>query len=97
MIRRFAVITGFCLTLAPCAPAMAQQASATTPPDVAAQFQQAALKSCNDALDHGNFTRWGSIDDCVTDKTLKMERAYHANQASPQAAIATQTHAPNRN
>jgi len=94
MGRRFAVMTAVCLTVAPCASAVAQ-AGAATPPDVQAQFQQAASKSCNDALDHGNFTRWGSIEDCVADKTLKMERAYHSNAASPQAAIATQTHAPN--
>jgi hypothetical protein len=95
MGRRFSLITAVCLSLAPFVAAMAQQAATGVPPDVQAQFQQAALKSCNDALDRGNFTRWGSIEDCVTDKTLKMERAYHTNPASPQAAIATQTHAPN--
>jgi len=95
MGRRFALMTALCLSLVPCASAMAQQTGAATPPDVKAQFQQAASKSCNDALDHGNFTRWGSIEDCVADKTLKMERAYHTNPASPQAAIATQTHAQN--
>jgi hypothetical protein len=88
-------MTAVCLALAPMAPALAQSAAATTPPDVQAQFQQAALKSCNDALDRGNFTRWGTIEDCVADKTLKMERAYHANPASPQAAIATQVRQPN--
>lgn len=93
MRHRFALITAVCLSAAPFALAVAQQAEA--PADIRAQFQQTALKSCNDALDHGNFTRWGSIEDCVADKTLKMERAYHTNPASPQAAIATQTHAPN--
>jgi hypothetical protein len=95
MVRLFALLTALCPILVAGAPAVAQQAGAATPPDVQAQFQQAALKSCNDALDHGNFTRWGTIDDCVTEKTLKMERAYHANQASPEAAIASQTHTPN--
>jgi FAD/FMN-containing dehydrogenase len=93
MLRSFGVITAVCLALTPMAQALAQ--AATTPPDVQAQFQQAALKSCNDALDRGNFTRWGTIEDCVADKTLKMERAYHANPASPQAAIATQARQPN--
>jgi hypothetical protein len=95
MLRSLRMITAVCLTLAPMAQAVAQQAEAATPPDVQAQFQQAALKSCNDALDRGNFTRWGTIEDCVADKTLKMERAYHANPASPQAAIATQARQPN--
>jgi hypothetical protein len=94
MRPRFTLITAVCLSAAPFALAMAQ-AGAGTPSDVRAQFQQTALKSCNDALDHGNFTRWGSIEDCVADKTLKMERAYHANQPSPQAAITTRTRAPN--
>jgi hypothetical protein len=95
MLRSFAVMTAVCLAVAPMAQALAQQLGATTPPDVQAQFQQAASKSCNDALDHGNFTRWGTIEDCVADKTLKMERAYHANPASPQAIVATQTRQPN--
>jgi hypothetical protein len=87
-------MTAVGLALVPFAQALAQQTGAA-PPDVQGQFQQAALKSCNDALDHGNFTRWGSIEDCVADKTLKMDRAYHANPASPQAAIATQVRQPN--
>ena len=95
MRRRSRVITALWLALVPCGQAVAQQPAAATPPDLQAKFQQAALKSCNDDLDRGNFTRWGTIEDCVADKTLKMERAYRANPAAPQAAIATQSRLPN--
>jgi hypothetical protein len=95
MVRSTTLMMALSLALAPMTQAMAQQAGAAPPADLEAKFQQVALQSCNDALDHGNFDRWGTIEDCVADKTHKMERAYRANPASAQAVAGPQTRQPN--
>ncbi|MEJ0047648.1 MAG: hypothetical protein WDN04_17145 [Rhodospirillales bacterium] len=88
-------MAAFCLTLAPIAHAAAQQASAATPPDLQAKFQQAAQKSCNDDLDRNHFGAYASIEDCVADKADRMERAYRANPTASQAAATTTARRPN--
>jgi hypothetical protein len=87
------MVTALCLALAPAAQATAQQADATTSPDLQAKFQQAALKTCNDDLDHDHFGSYSTVEECVADKAARLERAYRANPAASQAAA--QTRRPN--
>jgi hypothetical protein len=75
--------------------AVAQQGGAAPPPDLQAKFQQAAQKTCDDDLDRGRFGDYGSMEDCVSDKTQKLVRVYRANPAAAQAAVEQQARRPN--
>jgi hypothetical protein len=87
MLRRFGLLAALAVTVAPLAHAAAADAP---PPAVAAKFQQAALKTCNDDLDHDHFDRFTSIDDCVEYKTAKMNEAYRRDPTGTAAAAEAQ-------
>ena len=59
-------------------------------PDMQAKFQQDAEKSCNYDLDHDHFGSYGSMDECISDKSAKLEHDYVAKSAQAQAG--TQSH-----
>ena len=65
---------------------MAQAAAqATTAPDQQAKYADAALKSCNYDLDHDHFGSYGTIDECVADRTQKMAREDQAKSGAAHA------------
>jgi hypothetical protein len=84
MLRGFGIGFGVLLLAAPVAYASGQ--APAVPPEVAAQIQKAAVKTCNDALDQDRFGAYTSIDECVEDKSKHMERDYKANPAAFQVA-----------
>ncbi len=53
---------------------------------------QAATKACNDALDHGNFGSYNTIEECADDTAHKMQRAQSKRQS---VASAKSTGQPN--
>ncbi len=84
MLRALGLVLGVSMLAAPLAHAAGQ--APAVPPDVAAQIQKAALKSCNEALDQDRFSAYTSIDECVEDKSRHMERDYRANPTAFQVA-----------
>jgi hypothetical protein len=80
------MMTTLSLALAP----MAHAAGQSAPPALHAKFEQAAQKTCNDDLDKDHFDKYTTMDDCVTDKTVKMERAYSKNPVAAEAAANAQ-------
>jgi hypothetical protein len=85
-------LAAFGIALAPSLPAMADQAAAPASADMQAKFQQDAEKSCNYDLDHDHFGSYGTMDECISDKSAKLEHAYIARSATAQAQPATQSH-----
>jgi hypothetical protein len=89
MTRRLSVLAAFGIALAPLTQAMAAQGNAGISPDMEAKFQQDAEKSCNYDLDHDRFGTYGSMDECISDKSAKFEHDYRAKAAQTQSAGAS--------
>jgi len=92
MIRSLRVMAAVGIALAPLAPAMAQQASSAASADMDAKFQQEAEKSCNYDLDHDHFGSYGTMDECISDKSAKLAHAYNARATTAQAQSGGQSH-----
>ncbi len=76
------------LGLAPMARGAEQAAGTALPPAVQAKFQQTAVQTCNNDLEHDRFEGYATMDDCVADKMNKLIRTYHENPAAAQSASA---------
>ncbi len=87
MTRLSIAIAAFGFALAPLTQALAAPGVS---PDMQAKFQQDAEKSCNYDLDHDHFGSYGSMDECISDKSAKFEHDYLAKSAQAQAG--TQSH-----
>lgn len=92
MRRSLMAVAAFCIALSPLAPAMAQQAGSA---DIQAKFQQEAEKSCNYDLDHDHFDSYGTMDECISEKSAKLQHAYMTGSGKAQSKANAQSHQPN--
>jgi hypothetical protein len=91
MIAKWKLLTLIGLTFAGAA---GQNVGLTLSPEVQKKLKETAEKSCNDDLDRGRFGNYGSIDECVADKTSKLEHSYTASQSVIKATTGSQSHQP---
>jgi|GEM_PF-5787452 len=90
MARFLICFAAFGIALAPVVHASAEQ----LPADMKAKIEQDAEKSCNYDLDHDRFGSYGSIEECVTDRSASSERAYIAKSGTAPGRAA-QSNRPN--